>query len=101
MEEEDNKQIKLIAKFILERLDSMNKWGGAHSELKRVLKSLPSHIRDSNQGKKQINKAAKLLTNLDFIFIKPSTGELHASLNPRMKREIYEFIDENEREEYN
>jgi|TARA_Y100000310_G_scaffold275097_1_gene291500 hypothetical protein len=92
--EESDKKIKLIAKLILERLIGLDKWGGAHSELKKVLKSLPNYIRDSNKGKKHINKATKLLVNYNLLYIKPSTGELHVSLNPRMKKEIYEFIDE-------
>jgi len=96
----DDKEIKLIAKLLLERLDNMDKWGGAHSELKRVVKSLPSHVKETNKGKKQINKAIKLLVNQGFLLIKPSTGELHVSLNPRMKKEIYGFTEKNENPKY-
>lgn len=74
--------------------------GGAHSELARVRKSLPSYLINTNKGKKQISKAIKLLTNLDFLLSKPSTGEMHISLNPRKRKEIYEFVEENERREY-
>lgn len=90
----ENEEVFLICKLILERLNNMSKWGGAHSELKRVLKSLPSHLSNSNQGKKQINKAVKYLTNRRYLLSKPSTGEIHVSLNPRMTKEIRRFIDE-------
>ncbi len=78
----------------------MNKWGGAHSELNRVVKSLPSHVRETHKGKKQVNRAIKLLLNLGFVLMKMSTGEHHVSLNPSMKKEIYDFIEKNERDEY-
>jgi len=97
MEKEED---RLIAKLILERLDNMDKWGGAHSELARVKKSLPSYITDTNKGKKQVSKAIKLLVNFCFLLVKPSTGEPHVSLNPKKKKEIYEFIEKNEKSEY-
>ncbi len=67
--------------------------GGSHSELKKVLKTLPSHFRNNNEEKRRVNKAVKSLVNLGFIFIKPSTGELHVSLNPRKSKEISEFVN--------
>lgn len=96
----EDKIIKLIAKLIIERLSNMDKWGGAHSEFRRVVKSLPNHIKGSSKGKKQIKKAIKLLVDLGFLLTKPSTGEFHVSLNPRMKSEIDEFIEKNEKEDY-
>ena len=100
MTKEVDKEIRLIAKLILERLDNMDKWGGAHSEFARVKKSLPSYITDTSKGKKQINKVIKLLVNSGFLLIKLSTGEPHVSLNPRKKKEICEFIEKNEKTEY-
>lgn len=97
---EVDEQARLIAKLILTRLDNMDKWGGAHSELNRVIKSLPSHVKETHKGKKQVNKAIKLLLNLRFLFMKMSTGEHHVSLNSSMKKEIYEFIEKNEKDEY-
>ncbi|MBS3092343.1 hypothetical protein J4466_02890 [Candidatus Pacearchaeota archaeon] len=93
-------EVKLIAKLLLERLANMDKWGGAHSELKRVAKSLPLYIRETAKGKKQINQAVKLLLNQRFLLMKPSTGEWHVSLNPSMKKEIMDFIEENDKEDY-
>ncbi|MDD5192777.1 MAG: hypothetical protein PHH54_07385 [Candidatus Nanoarchaeia archaeon] len=86
------KEEKLIIEHILIRLRNMRKWGGAHSELKRVIKSLPTHFRESKQGRKQVNNAIKLMVNHSFLLIKPSTGELHVSLNPRKIKEISEFL---------
>ena len=99
MEKEDGRIIHIIMKLILERLLNMDKWGGAHSELNRVRKSLPSHLF-GKKSKKLIEKSFKNLVNLGFLFVKPSTGELHISLNPRMKKEILEFIEKYEKEEY-
>ena len=87
------REVELIMWHFLIRLQNMHKWGGAHSELHRVIKSLPSHFKESKKGKKQINKATKSLINLSFLLIKPSTGELHVSLNPRKKKEINEFVE--------
>jgi len=95
-----DKEVRLISKLILDKLINMDKWGGAHSELKKVANSLPSYIRNTNKGKKQINKAMKLLVNLGFLLIKPSTGELHVSLNSKKKKEIFMFIEKNEKKEY-
>lgn len=86
------KEERLIIKHILIRLRNMRKWGGAHSELKRVIKSLPTHLRESKTGRKQVNNAIKLMVNCGFLLIKPSTGELHVSLNPRKIKEILEFL---------
>lgn len=93
-------KVELIMKLILERLDNMDKWGGAHSELKRVLKSLPNYVRDDRKGKKLIEKAVKNLKNLGFIFASMKTGEIHISLNPKMKKEIHDFVDKYEKEGY-
>ena len=86
------KEERSIIEHILIRLRNMCKWGGAHSELKRVIKSLPTHLRESKRGRKQVNNAIKLMVNSGFLLIKPSTGELHVSLNPRKVKEISEFL---------
>ena len=85
-------EVKAIMKHFLTRLRNMSKWGGAHSELKRVIKSLSTYLQQDKKGKKYINKAIKSLVNLGFLIIKPSTGEFHVSLNPRKQQGIYEFL---------
>lgn len=88
------KEVKIIMWYILVRLVNMKKWGGSHSELKRVIKSLPSQLTASNKGKKLINKSIKNLVNLGFMGIYKKTGEDHTSLNPKKGEEIKEFIRE-------
>ena len=83
-------EIKTIMGFILIRLKNMRKWGGAHSELTRVLKSLPDSCKDN----RLIKKAVKNLVNLEYIGIYKKTGEDHVSLNPRKVEEINKFLTE-------
>ncbi len=83
-------KIKVVMWFVLVRLQNMRKWGGAHSELKRVLKSLPAHIY---KDKKLIKKAVKELVKSDFVMLYKKTGELHTSLNPRKVKEINECLN--------
>ena len=98
------KDIEVIMKLILERLSNMDKWGGAHTALDNIRRSLPDHLRESKEGNRNIEKAIKSLVNLGFILVgKKRTGkgsDIHISLNTRTKKEIYEFIDKNERKEY-
>ncbi len=86
------KEVKFVMWHIIIRLQNMRKWGGAHSELKRVVKSLPSQYTERPQGKKLIKKAIKNLTNLGFIGIYKKTEEDHTSLNPRKTKEIRDFV---------
>jgi len=91
---EIEKEVRFVMWHIITRLQNMRKWGGAHSEIKRVVKSLPSRYTDSSQGKKLIQKAIKNLVNLNFIGIYKKTNEDHTSLNPRKTAEIKKFIDD-------
>ncbi|MFH0831249.1 MAG: hypothetical protein V1886_00045 [archaeon] len=45
-----------------------------------------------NASIKESKKAAKELTNLDWVYVKISTGEEHISLNSHKKNEIREFV---------
>jgi len=84
--------IKIIKRIILESLITPPRWGGKHTELRNIKKGFPSHIISPNKGKKLIDKAVKELINDRFLLCKKSTNELHVSLNPKMKKEIMEFI---------
>ena len=77
-----------IMKRFLRKLLNLNIWGGRHTEIKNLQKALPAHLR----GVKEMKLAVKELVNLEFIFIKPSTGELHISLNSHKQKEIYDFL---------
>lgn len=78
--------------FILVKLNNMGKFGGAHTALRNIARGLPSSIASNNAGKKLIGKAIKELVNKSFLLAKPSTGEIHVSLNPAKVEEIREFI---------
>ena len=81
--------------FMVEKLVRMNKWGGAHTELRNLTKGMPSHFTQSRDGKRVIEKALKELTRSKFLLSKTSTGEIHVSLNQRKAKEILQFYEKN------
>ena len=84
--------VQVIKRILIEHLISPPRWGGRHTEIRNVRKGFPSHISGSKEGQKLIDKAIKELINDSWLLCKKSTGELHVSLNPRMKKEIMEFL---------
>lgn len=78
--------------FILVKLVRMEKFGGAHTDLRNITRGLPSSITSDKKGKKLIQTAIKDLLKNNFLLAKSSTGEIHVSLNPRKVREIRIFI---------
>ena len=80
-----------IMKRFLRKLINLNIWGGRHTDLKNLQKALPDHLR----GTKEHKKAIKELIKKKFMNVKPSTGELHVSLNSHMQKGIFEFLQEN------
>ena len=84
--------IGVIKRIIIESLITPPRWGGRHTELRNIKKGFPSNIYNSKEGQKLIDKAIKELINSGLLLCKKSTGELHVSLNPRMKKEIMELI---------
>ncbi len=82
-----------IKKRILRDMLTPPRWGGRHTEARNLRKSLPSHISSTKQGQKLIDDAIKELSNAGWLLAKKSTGEIHVSLNPRMKKEIMEFVN--------
>jgi len=81
-----------IMRRFLRKLMNLSMWGGKHTEIKNLQKALPDHLR----GTKDMKKAIKELVDREFLNIKPSTGELHISLNNHKQKEIYDFLQENE-----
>ena len=81
---------KVIMKRFLRKLVNLNIWGGRHTEIRNLQKSLPDHLR----GTKEHKRAIKELINLGFLNVKPSTGEIHVSLNSHKQKEIFEFLQE-------
>lgn len=81
---------KAIMKRFLRKLVNLNIWGGRHTEIKNLQKSLPDHLR----GTKEHKRALKELINKGFLNVKHSTGELHVSLNSHKQKEIFDFLQE-------
>lgn len=86
------KQVLIIMRRLLLKLVRMGKWGGAHTPLHVLTHSLPSRYATTNKGKKLVKEAIKNLINFGFLIAKPSTGEIHISLNPAKTREISLFL---------
>ncbi len=61
-------------------------WGGKHTPIKNLY-----HLADKI-SKRESEKSIKDLTNLGWVNLKKSTGEIHISLNPREKSKIKNFI---------
>jgi hypothetical protein len=78
-----------IMKKTLRKLINLNIWGGRHTEIKNLQKGLPDYVR----GTKEYKKAIKELINLDFLHVKPSTGEIHVGLNSHKQKEIFDFLE--------
>lgn len=83
-----------IMRLIVFKLIRMDKWGGSHTELRNITKGLPSRYLMTPRGKKLVQEAIKELNNRGFLIAKPSTGEVHVSLNSAMKRDINEFLQD-------
>ncbi|MGV8152464.1 MAG: hypothetical protein ACP5OG_05265 [Candidatus Nanoarchaeia archaeon] len=79
---------EVIIKRFLRKLMNLNMWGGKHTEIKNLQKALPDHLR----GTKEMKEAIKDMVNLGFLILKPSTGEIHVSLNPHKQKEMYDFL---------
>ena len=79
---------KFIQDKMLRKLIALQKWGGSHTEEINLVKGLPKHLR----GEKVATDALEELYDLGFLLTKKSTGEVHVSLNPEKKREIFLFI---------
>ena len=88
-----NKDVNQVIWHILSKLDRMGKIGGSHTEIINLEKGLPMHFRSSKQGKKIIQKVIKEMIDREYLLQKPSTGEIHISLNPRKLNEIKEFVE--------
>ena len=82
----------IIKRIILESLVTPPRWGGRHTEIRNLKKGFPSNVSNSKECQKFIDKVIKDLINDQWLLCKKSTGELHVSLNPRMKKEIMEFL---------
>lgn len=74
-----------IKAFILFKLAKTKRWGGKHTAIDNLGKGLPSHIRVGNQVKDLIKDG--------FLILKITGYGKHVSLNPKLMKDIFEFID--------
>jgi hypothetical protein len=76
-----------IKRGILRKLFRHRYIGGRHTEIRNAMKGFPPHLL------KEVKKEVQQLIKEGYILSKPSTGELHISLNPRMMSEILKEIE--------
>jgi len=72
---------------ILYKLARRRIWGGKHLPVIYLRSGFPKECLG------QVDELTKELINEGFLIQAPKTGQLHVSLNPRMKREIIELIE--------
>ena len=80
-----NSKIK-VRKAILKKLFKHRYIGGRHTEIRNAIKGFPP------EQLKEAKKQVILLIKKDYLISKPSTGEVHVSLNPRMIKKIIDGI---------
>ncbi len=71
-----------LKRAVLKKLFRHRYIGGKHTEIRNAMKGFPPHLL------KDIKKEILNLIKEGYLLSKPSTGELHISLNPRMLNEI-------------
>ena len=81
----DNEE-KEVRKAILKKLFKHRYIGRRHTEIRNAVKGLPP------EQLKEAKKQVILLIKEGYLMSKPSTGEIHVSLNPRMIKEILKII---------
>ncbi len=87
-------EIEELMTIMLNKLVGKRKIGGSHTEIRNLTKGLPEHLRN-RKGRKTIQEAIKELVRRGYIKVKPSTGEIHVSINPEKIKEVFEFLDKN------
>ena len=75
-----------IRKTLLKKLFRHRYIGGRHTEIRNAIKGFPPSLL------KDAKSEIKNLINQDYLLSKPSTGELHISINPKMLTNIINEI---------
>ncbi len=83
---DDTESWKIRAR-ILRKLLKFRKVGGAHTEARNAVKGLPSDF--IGQAKKEL----KWLIKEDYLWAKPSTGEIHVSINPHALKAVRAILE--------
>lgn len=74
-----------IKAFIMFKLAKNKYWGGKHTAIDNLRKGLPSHINVDGQIKDLIKDG--------FLMPKTTSYGKHVSLNPKLMKEIFAFIE--------
>jgi len=82
---EDSERWKIRTR-ILRKLFNMRKIGGSHTEARNAIKGLDPELTNPAQDE------LKWLIKNGFLLSKPSTGEVHVSINPRMLKEVHKLV---------
>ncbi len=86
-----------LQRLILQKLVRSRVWGGKHTPLDFITKSIPEHYRNTPQGKRAVEAVLKELANNEWILVVlKRTGkgsDEHVSLNPRKVAEIKQFLE--------
>jgi|TARA_B100001971_G_C18045648_1_gene460051 ABC-type Na+ transport system ATPase subunit NatA len=75
-----------IRRVILRKLFRHRYIGGRHTEIRNAMKGFPTHML------KEVKREIVTLIKSGHLLSKPSTGEIHISLNPRKLDEIMDMI---------
>jgi len=84
--------VGVVKRIILDSLITPPRWGGKHTAVRNLRNGFPSNVSSTKEGQKLIDKAIKGLINDGWLLSKKSTGDIHVSLNPKMKKEIMGFV---------
>ncbi|OIO21252.1 hypothetical protein AUJ17_02875 [Candidatus Micrarchaeota archaeon CG1_02_47_40] len=76
-----------IKAHILYKLSRHRRWGGKHTELINVRSALPREFQS------QAEAIARELADADLITWLKKTGQIHISLNPHRKKDIFDIIE--------
>ncbi len=77
----------IIRRDVLKKLFRHRYIGGRHTEIRNAMKGFPPHLL------KEVKKEILNLIKEGYLLSKPSTGEIHISLNPKMLKEIIREIN--------
>ena len=81
-----------IKSRIILKLHRHGKWGASHTSFENLKKGF-TQWDTGKQGSKRVDKQGHELIKHNLILSKPTGYGLEVSLNPAMKQEILEYLD--------
>ncbi len=86
----------VLKRILLQKLTRADIWGGKHTPLDLLKKNIPDEYRNTHAGRRAWERALRDVANRGWIVVHMKrTGkgsDVHISLNPKMKAEIFEFL---------